>query len=162
MSEFEVERRRIKEVILDISRILNRLNIRLEPTLAEDFSAKSEPPLDVCVSKVRECDIFICLIGKRYGSVVKNNLSPTHVEYRTAYDEWVKSGKEKPEILIYVLDIDEKRDVRERAVEDFINEVSSRHYYRGFKDSEELASKVKDDLINVIFEKHIGVKKSSN
>lgn len=160
IGEFEDERKKIKEEILNLSPILSeKRNIILEPILMEDHGAKSEPPLDFCISKVKECDIFICIIGKVYGSIARDGLSYTHIEYRTAYDEWVKSGKNRPEIRIYVLKIDEKKDVREEKVKALINEVKGKHYLGWFKNSDELILTVIRDLIRDIFEMLTGGEK---
>lgn len=51
----------------------------------EDFGAISDIPLDACLAKLRECEIYLALIGHRYGSCPPGeNLSYTEAEYQEA------------------------------------------------------------------------------
>jgi Domain of unknown function (DUF4062) len=52
------------------------------------FAARDEQPVDFCFSTVRDCDVYVGLVGLRYGSLVPggNGLSYTELEYRTAAD----------------------------------------------------------------------------
>jgi hypothetical protein len=34
----------------------------------EDFGAKNDAPLSVCLAKLYECEIFVGIVGHRYGS----------------------------------------------------------------------------------------------
>ncbi len=51
----------------------------------EDFGAISDIPLDACLAQLRECEIYLALIGHRYGSCPPGeNLSYTEAEYQEA------------------------------------------------------------------------------
>ncbi|MCX7110039.1 MAG: TIR domain-containing protein [Proteobacteria bacterium] len=54
----------------------------------EDYSASDHPPLDNSYSEISACDVFIAIIGWRYGYVPKEGnpelLSITELEYREA------------------------------------------------------------------------------
>jgi hypothetical protein len=52
----------------------------------EHFTADSQPPIEVCLDAVRRSDVFIGILGMRYGSCPRGNrLSYTEREYRLAY-----------------------------------------------------------------------------
>lgn len=54
----------------------------------EDFGARDAAPADLCQEKVRECDIFVGIIGPRYGSCPPDSdVSFTELEYDTARRE---------------------------------------------------------------------------
>jgi hypothetical protein len=55
----------------------------------EDFGARSEQADDVCIGKVRECNVAFFLIGPLYGSRNPKGISYTQSEYEAA----VASGK---------------------------------------------------------------------
>lgn len=58
-------------------------NYNAEITGMEEFGARTSAPLDTCIIYARECDIYIGIIGMRYGSVdKKSGKSFTQVEYK--------------------------------------------------------------------------------
>ena len=64
----------------------------------EFFGSTPERPLDKCLQTVRECKLYIGIIGMRYGSVEEDSgKSFTELEY----DEAVKN---RIPVLIYILD----------------------------------------------------------
>jgi len=53
----------------------------------EDFGARPDPPLEVCLAKLKECDIFVCILGHRYGSCPPGReKSYTEIEFDTAIE----------------------------------------------------------------------------
>lgn len=64
----------------------------------EDFGARDAAPADLCRQKVRECDIFVGIVGPRYGSCPPDmDTSFTEIEYETAR----KEGRRR---LVFVTD----------------------------------------------------------
>ena len=55
-----------------------------EAIRAEDFGATASPPQEACLAGVREADLTILLLGRRYGAKQPSGLSATHEEYREA------------------------------------------------------------------------------
>src|SRR5215472_11463460 len=66
------------------------------------FTAREGKPASYCQEKVRACDLYVGLIGLRYGSLVQNQpeLSYTELEFRTATDAGLPR-------LIFMLDEEE-------------------------------------------------------
>ena len=71
----------------------------------KDFPAADRPPADLCAERVRDCDVYLGLLGTRYGSPVRDKpeVSYTEFEFDTATDAGLKR-------LVFVLD-DDAEDV---------------------------------------------------
>ncbi|MCK4734953.1 MAG: DUF4062 domain-containing protein [Methanophagales archaeon] len=147
IEELKEERDAAKEAIEELSR--SPYNLPFEPVMFKLFGARTSSPREVYKEEVRRSNVYLGIIGKKYGTIIEESgLSATHEEYRTAYEA-------HKEILIYVLDIDESRDVREAKEWDFIKELG-RHTYKKFKNEDQLKDYIKNDLIA----KYRGLKKN--
>src|SRR5271169_6488431 len=64
-----------------------------------DFAAVSQPAAQVCVERVRGCDIYVGVLGTRYGSTVRDRpeVSYTELEFETA----TEAGLDR---LVFLLD----------------------------------------------------------
>ncbi len=57
------------------------------PVVMGDFGARDGDATDVSLERVRSCDIYVLLLGWRYGTIpADETLSVTHLEYRAAKD----------------------------------------------------------------------------
>jgi len=59
----------------------------LRPVDMAQFAARGDPPADYCRSQVRACDIYVAVVGFRYGTPVPgqaDGVSYTELEFRTA------------------------------------------------------------------------------
>ena len=138
MDELKEERHVAQSAIEELSR--SPYNLHFEPVMFEHFGARTQNVKEMYKEKVRMCDIYLGIISKKYGTIIdESGLSGTHEEYRTAYEAHNK-------MLIYVLDIDERKDVREERVKEFIKEVEKRHTYQMFKNKDQLKDFIKRDL----------------
>ena len=66
-----------------------------------DFPAADQPPAELCAERVRECDVYVGVLGTRYGSPVRDRpeVSYTELEFETA----TEAGLDR---LVFVLDAD--------------------------------------------------------
>lgn len=88
--------------------------LHLDGFLAEKYGSLPDTPRSICEQMARHCDIFILIIGQRYGYVPEpGGISATQLEYEAA-------RAESPEkILAYV-----KKDViREARLQEFLKVV---------------------------------------
>jgi hypothetical protein len=66
----------------------------------EDYDAQDIPVVEQCIKDVRECNIYILLLGKRYGYKPKDyQKSITEIEYETALN--CKQNGQSKEILVF-------------------------------------------------------------
>ena len=115
----------------------------------EFFGSTPERPLDKCLQTVRECKLYIGIIGMRYGSVEEDSgKSFTELEY----DEAVKN---RIPVLIYILD--ENHPIASRFVdkgegaeklEAFKTRLKKAHVVSSFTTPADLGKKITQDLMN--------------
>ena len=115
----------------------------------EFFGSTPERPLDKCLQTVRECKLYIGIIGMRFGSVEEDSgKSFTELEY----DEAVKN---RIPVLIYILD--ENHPIASRFVdkgegaeklEAFKTRLKKAHVVSSFTTPADLGKKVTQDLMN--------------
>jgi len=72
------------------------------PVMAEDFGARPDPPESACLAEVRESDVYILILGERYGWTGASNTSPTEQEY----DEAVRNSKP----ILAFISLEDKED----------------------------------------------------
>jgi hypothetical protein len=120
----------------------------------EEFGARSATPLETCLSEVKRCDIFICLIGYKLGSIDKlHKKSFTQLEYEVAFEE-------HKDILIYfmaddILLLPNQIDLGNNSIklQRFKKLLKRRHTIDFFKDPIELEQKVSQALNQILLKK---------
>jgi hypothetical protein len=127
----------------------------------EIFGARSAEPLQTCVDEVMKCEVFIGIIGMRYGSVdEKTAKSFVRVEYETALEKNLY-------LLIYLIDEEKAQispkfvDVGESAskLRDFKELLRKKHTIETFQSPEDLGNKVEKDLLRLFSEKSLVIEK---
>ncbi len=145
-------------------KVLDRLRRAQSVVVAmEDYAAFDERPADKCLADVASCDIYIGVLGRRYGYVPLDDnpeqLSITEMEYRRAGNP----GPGKPPLkrLMFQLDPaagwpDEHSDARTgengagARIDRFRTDVSARHGIQTFREPEELAGLVLESLLAML------------
>ena len=135
-------------------------SLPLEIRGMEQFGARSEKPIDVCLEEVSKSDIFVCIIGMCYGSIEETEgKSFVELEYNKANS--IRKERDLP-ILIYI--IDEKKgsihpiDVdceNRRFLHLFKKRLTKNHNIKTFENEADLSFSVVKDLTRTLQEKRI-------
>jgi tetratricopeptide (TPR) repeat protein len=65
----------------------------------KDFPAADKPPADLCAERVRDCDVYVGLLGMRYGSPVRDKPAVSYTEFE--FDTATEAGLTR---LVFLLD----------------------------------------------------------
>ena len=66
-----------------------------------DFPAAGQPPAELCRERVRGCQVYVGVLGTRYGSAVRDMLKVSYTELE--FDTATEAGLDR---LVFLLDID--------------------------------------------------------
>jgi predicted HTH transcriptional regulator len=138
--ELKVERRTVKDFVIGNPLFKDYFDV----FLFEDSPAKSVSAEKSYLDEVRGTDIYIGLIGQKYGIAGRNKVSPTEAEFTEAR----KSGKQ---ILIFIKGEDDAD--REPGVLRLINEIRNPKRgvrYKRFSDLQQLKDLVFASLLEVL------------
>ncbi len=143
--ELKEERQAVKDYILSNT----LLKEYFEVFLFEDYPARGKMSESVYLDEVRKSDIYIGLLGKKYGSLRKGKISPTESEFREAQ-------KRHKEILIYIKGENSQNDLkRDIGIQKLIKEIGERYTRRRFSTTQELGNLVFESLVHFLREKGI-------
>lgn len=117
-------------------------HFRLQRFRSEMLGSLARSPREVCEELARDCDLYVLIVGRRYGWIIPDlNVSVTEREYTAARDQ------DPSKILVYVSEI---KGVREPRADAFLRRVTdfTSGYFRAkpFRTPEELAEQFKNDL----------------
>ena len=127
--------------------------IRLEQIVKgmEYFGSSPKNPLSECLSQIKDCKLYIGIIGMRYGSIDEDSgLSYTQIEYNEAINQGIPT-------LIYIIDethpippkfVDKGEDAAK--LEKFKSELKKKHTVSFFSTPDDLGKKVSKDLIDAL------------
>lgn len=106
----------------------------------ETFPASQERPIDLCLRRLSQCDIYVAIVGHSYGTYVPGlNQSYTEMEYEAAVNNKIPAlvfmASEDLPIAANEIDDDVKRE-RQRA---FRDRVSNAHVGERFTTEAELS-----------------------
>ena len=112
------------------------LLLRQSPVMAEDFGAQSLSPRRACLEAVRTSDVFVALLGLRYGSVIPS------LGISVSEEEYLEARRLEKDMLCFV-EAGVRADPRQAL---FIKRVQD--YESGFLTGRfDSASTLKDQLI---------------
>ena len=132
-SEFAQERQRI----FDFIRTDELIGQHFEPFIFEQIAAQDTNPRQLYIDEASSCQVYLLLIGKRYGNILPESISPTEKEYQAA-------GESNAWRVAFISDLDgQKRDEEE---ERFFRKVQNELSYRVFSNPSVLVSLVKQSL----------------
>lgn len=130
-----------------------RVLIRLEQTIKgmEYFGSNPNRPLDVCLNSVRECKIYVGIIGMRYGSIDSaTGKSFTQLEYEEAVKNNIPT-------LMYIISDDcpilsKYVDTDERAekLAAFKSLLREKHTVSFFSSPEDFSTKFTQDIVSLL------------
>ena len=66
-----------------------------------DFPAADRPAADLCAARVRGCDVYVGVLGTRYGSPVRDRPEMSYTEQE--FDTATQAGMDR---LVFMLDMD--------------------------------------------------------
>lgn len=142
--ELKAERRAIKNFIIKDALLSEYFDV----FLFEDAPAKSKSAERAYLDEVADADIYIGILGEKYGSSGKMKASPTEAEFKEA-------KKLHKDILIYIKgqnSVDKKRDVGVQKLIKEIRDPKAGYSYRRFDDTQELTGLVYESLISFLKE----------
>lgn len=117
----------------------------------EQFGARKSNPLETCLTEVEQSDIYVGIIGMRYGSEEPNSgKSYSQLEYEKAIDQ-------NKEILIYIID-EENSSVKPNLIQfDKIHKLNNfkailkeKHTIDTFSNSQDLVSKLQRKFVEYL------------
>ena len=132
-SEFSQER----QLIFDFIRNDELMGQYFEPFIFEQIAAQDKNPRQLYLDEASSCQVYLLFIGKRYGNILPDGISPTEKEYQAAGDgnAWR---------VAFISDLDGQQ--REEKEERFFRKVQSELSYRVFSNHSVLISLVKQSL----------------
>ena len=117
--------------------------LKLNPNMCADWPQSGSNPADECCQQVMFSDIYLCILGGRYGYIEPSlGTSMTQMEYEVAMLTHKK-------ILIFLLtppnDSDESDEIKTKQIA-FRNYLKSSRILKEFWTLEDLKNKCRDDL----------------
>ena len=132
-SEFSQER----QLIFDFIRNDELMGQYFEPFIFEQIAAQDKNPHQLYLDEASSCQVYLLFIGKRYGNILPEGISPTEKEYQAA-------GNGNAWRVAFISDLDGQQ--REEKEERFFRKVQSELSYRVFSNPSVLISLVKQSL----------------
>lgn len=114
--------------------------LKLDRFRAENLGSFPHPPEMICAFMAEQCDIFVLIIGERYGYEIKSRKKSV-VEFE--YD--VARAQNRGKILVYI----KEGVTREPRLEEFVKRLEDfedGHFRTLFKTAEELTQKIQGDI----------------
>lgn len=110
-----------------------------DPVMAEDFAAQGVSARNACLDGVESADVFVLLLGPRYGWVAPSGLSVTEEEYDAARSRHLP-------ILVFVHD-GVSREPRQQRFVDTVEDYIKGHFRKSFRSLNDLRRFVKEAVM---------------
>jgi hypothetical protein len=133
----------ISSVILDLSaeRTAAAAAIRqagARPVMFEKFGGRDADPEDAYLSEVETSDIYVGILGRRYGKPLPSRFSATHTEYLHAEKHGLR-------IAVWALKVGD----REGHEQSFLDEVRTFHVAPEYTSPVDLGEQIRDRLTSI-------------
>ena len=132
-SEFADERQRVFDFICN-DELMGQY---FEPFIFEQIAAQDTNPRQLYLDEASKCQVYLLLMGQRYGNALPGEPSPTEKEYQAA----VEGNAFR---VAFIKDLDNQP--REEQEERFFRKVQNELSYRVFSNPSVLVSLVKQSL----------------
>ncbi len=142
--EMRAERVAVKDIVNDTPPLRNFFDV----FLFEDLPAKGKSAVSTYLKNVDNSDIYICIIGNKYGVKGKDGLSATECEYR----RFIKT-KPQGEVIPFIKGSSKTDSQREKNTQNFIKIIKDFFIYKRFSTIDNLKTKVLTSLISYIDDK---------
>lgn len=142
--ELKKERLAVKEAILGNAVLREFFDV----FIFEELPAKGRSPFMTYLKEVDDSDIYIGIIGNKYGTKGRDGLSPTEREFR----RFLKSKRQK-ELLFYIKGRDDSK--RDKDLQRLIKVIKKDYIYRRFMATEELKNQILNSLIAYLDEQGV-------
>jgi hypothetical protein len=117
-----------------------------QPIGFEDFSAQNKSSRNACLEGIRECDVYLAVLGARYGFITSSGLSATEDEFNEA----VHLGKRR---LVLVEEVD-GHEPKQQAFLKRIGDYETGRFWKKFRNTEglkeELAKTLKEVFLTLV------------
>jgi hypothetical protein len=116
-------------------------SVGIRPIMFEEFGGRDADPEQAYLSEVESADIYIGILGRRYGKPLKSRFSATHTEYLHAEKHalriaaWTSAAQD-----------------REGHEESFLDEIRTFHVVPKFSTAADLQRQVKDRMTAIAAE----------
>ena len=112
-------------------------SLGLFPIMAEQFGAQPLSPRHACLQGVRKCDLFLAILGNRYGDETDSGKSPCEEEF----DEARQGG-----LPIFIFIKDCERDKKQEAFKERITGYEKGYFVRFFDSTDKLFRQITESL----------------
>ncbi len=126
MSELAAERKAAADAVRAVG---------ARPVLFEEFGGRDADPEDAYLGEVETADIYIGILGRRYGKPLRSRYSATHTEYLHAEKQGLR-------IAAWALAAND----REGHEQSFLEEIRTFHVMPEFKSPNDLKVQIEDRL----------------
>ncbi|MGB9200648.1 ATP-binding protein [Methanobacterium sp.] len=144
-TELSEERFAVKDVINN-NPVFKRF---FDVFLFEEVPASRQRPDFTYLKEVKDSDIFIGILGKKYGNIDEEGLSPTEKEFKTFIEH-------NPHNDIFIFVKGSRDEIRDEKIEDLIGFIMNSVTYKRFDDLDDLKECITENLIIFFEEKGPG------
>lgn len=116
-------------------------SLRLTPVMAENFGAKPHSSQIACLEGVRASDIYVLVMGSRYGFVAQSGLSVTE-------EEFIEARSRGLPVLVFVQNVD--REPKQQQFYERLGTYEAGYFIASFNEPNELQTKVTTALHDLI------------